>query len=324
VHDREVGGFSATEKRSEAVTIVGDFRESESARSNDLAHASAARRTRVDLRLKKLLPPAGSVPKPLIDAVRDICLGPGKRVRPLLAMLSSAHFGGRELAALDFGCALELIHAASLVVDDLPCMDDAVIRRGKMTLHRRFGEDTAVLSAVALVNHAYGVIAGDAAVESETRLALIALLSETVGFCGLVSGQFRDLRDPETLRDELTLTTLNYQKTGVLFAAAMVGGAMIAGADQTAQGQARLFANRLGLAFQLWDDLQDSVSTSEAIGKDVRKDDDRVTFVTLWGEKRTRAAIAETIDEALDSFGDRSCPLALYALNLFHHAGYGG
>jgi geranylgeranyl diphosphate synthase type II len=160
-------------------------------------------------------------------------------------------------------------------------------------------------------------------VDSETRLALIALLSETVGFCGLVSGQFRDLRDPETLRDELTLTSLNYQKTGVLFAAAMVGGAMIAGADHAAQMQARLFANRLGLAFQLWDDLQDSVSTSEAIGKDVRKDDGRVTFVTLWGEERTRAAIAETIDEALASFGDSNCPLALYALNLFHYAGYG-
>ena len=306
------------------MTIVSVRRESDTICSLDLEDASATRRTWVDQRLKQLLPPAGSAPRPLTDAVRDICLGPGKRVRPLLAMLSSAHFGGRELAALDFGCALELIHTASLVLDDLPCMDNAVMRRGKLTLHRRFGEDTAVLSGVGLLNHAYGVIAGDATVDSETRLALIALLSEAVGFCGLVSGQFRDLRDPESLRDERTLTSLNYQKTGVLFAAAMVGGAMIAGADQTAQTQARLFANRLGLAFQLWDDLQDSVSTSEAMGKDVRKDDGRVTFVTLWGEERTRAAIAKTIDEALSSFGDRNCALALYALNLFHHAGYGG
>jgi len=305
------------------MTIASVLRESDTVSSTDLAGESAARRARVDLRLKKLLPPADSAPRPLTDAVRDICLRQGKRVRPLLAMLSSAHFGGRELAALDFGCALELIHTASLVLDDLPCMDDAVIRRGKVTLHRRFGEDTAVLSAVGLLNLAYGVIVGDAEVEPETRLALIALLSDTVGFHGLVSGQFRDLRDPEALRDELTLTSLNYQKTGVLFAAAIVGGAMIAGADEAAQVQARLFASRLGLAFQLWDDLQDSVSTSEAIGKDVRKDDGRVTFVTLWGEERTRAAIAETIDEALTSFGAPSCPLALYALNLFHHAGYG-
>jgi geranylgeranyl diphosphate synthase type II len=303
------------------MTIASVLREADSISSIDPA---AARRARVDLRLKKLLPPSDSAPGSLTDAVRDICLGPGKRVRPLLAMLSSAHFGGRELAALDFGCALELIHTASLVLDDLPCMDDAVMRRGKLTLHRRFGEDTAVLSAVALLNHAYGVIAGDATVDPETRLALVALLSETVGFHGLVSGQFRDLRDPEALRDELTLTSLNYQKTGVLFAAAMVGGAMIAGADEEAQVQARLFANRLGLAFQLWDDLQDSVSTSEAMGKDVRKDDGRITFVTLWGEDRTRAAIAETIDGALTGFGDPSCPLALYTLNLFHRAGYGG
>jgi geranylgeranyl diphosphate synthase type II len=301
---------SAIARRADSADLLGDL--------------SAARRNRVDLRLKNLLPPADSMPRPLTDAVRGICLGPGKRVRPLLAMLSSAHFGGRELAALDFGCALELIHTASLVLDDLPCMDDAAMRRGMLTLHRRFGEDTAILSAVALLNHAYGIIAGDASVEAATRLALVALLSETVGFHGLVSGQFRDLRDSQTLRDELTLASLNHQKTGVLFAAAMVGGAMIAGADEAAQVQARLFANRLGLAFQLWDDLQDSVSTPEAMGKDVRKDDDRVTFVTLWGEERTRAAIAETIEAALDSFGDRSCPLALYTLNLFHHAGYGG
>jgi len=289
----------------------------------DLPDSSAAWRISVDLRLRQVLPPADSAPRPLVDAVRDICLRAGKRVRPRLAMLSTVHFGGRELAALDFGCALELIHAASLVVDDLPCMDDAAMRRGKPTVHRRFGEDTAVLSAIALLNHAYGVVARDASVDAATRLALVALLSETVGFHGLVSGQFRDLRDPEALRDEAALTSLNYQKTGVLFAAALVGGAMIAGADQAAQARARLFANRMGLAFQLWDDLQDSVSTFETMGKDVRKDD-RVTFVTLWGEKRTRSAIAETIDEALANFGDRNCALALYALDLFHHAGYGG
>jgi geranylgeranyl diphosphate synthase type II len=309
------------------MTSVSALRESFDApriKTIDLAHALATRRSCVDLRLRKLLPPTGSVPNLLIDAVRDICLRPGKRVRPLLAMLSAAHFGGLELAALDFGCAIELIHTASLVLDDLPCMDDAAMRRGMLTLHRRFGEDTAILSAVALLNHAYGVVAGDDTVDSGTRLVLVALLSEAVGFHGLVSGQFRDLRDPEAQRDELTLTSLNYQKTAVLFSAAMVGGAMIAGADEAARARAQLFANNLGLAFQLWDDLQDLISTSDVVGKDVRKDDHRVTFITLWGEKRTRAAIAETIDEALESCGDRNCQLALYTLNLFHQAGYGG
>jgi geranylgeranyl diphosphate synthase, type II len=304
------------------MTIVSALQRRGSAWDVDFAGAPAAWRTSVDFRLEALLPSTEMGPSSLIDAVRDISLRPGKRVRPLLAMLSAAHFGGCGLAAIDFGCALELIHAASLVLDDLPCMDDAAMRRGKPAVHRRFGEDTAVLAAVALLNHAYAVIAADGSVEAMTRLALIALLSETVGFNGLVSGQFRDLRDPETLRNEEALTSLNYQKTGVLFAAAMVGGSLIAGADQAAQGRARLFANRLGLAFQLWDDLQDSVSTSDTMGKDVRKDD-RITFVTLWGEKRTRMAIAETIDEALTELGDRRSPLAQYAFNLFHHAGYG-
>jgi geranylgeranyl diphosphate synthase, type II len=305
------------------MTIVSVLRESDAVHL-DLTSAAAARRSRIDLRLKHLLPAADATPWPLIQAVRDICLRPGKRVRPLLAMLSSAHFGGREAAALDFGCALELVHTASLVLDDLPCMDDAVLRRGKLTVHRRFGEDTAVLAAVALLNHAYGVIASDDAVEPETRLALTRLLSETVGFEGLVAGQCRDLRDPQAQRDELALASLNSQKTGVLFAAATVGGAMIAGADRDAQHQARLFASHLGLAFQLWDDLQDAVATCEDLGKDVRKDANRVTFATLWGEERTRAAIGETIDEALGSLGDRECPLALYTLNLFRHAGDGG
>src|SRR5262249_35312395 len=242
------------------MTIVSVRRDSADAHGIDLAHSAATRRSWVDLRLRKLLPPVEPVPNLLTDAVRDICLGPGKRVRPVLAMLSAAHFGGRELAALDFGCAIELIHTASLVLDDLPCMDDAAMRRGVLTLHRRFGEDTAILSAVALLNHAYAVVAADSAVNAGTRLALGALLSGAVGFHGLVSGQFRDLREPQAQRDELALTSLNYQKTAVLFSAAMVGGAMIAGADEAAKARARLFANHLGLAFQLWDDLQDLIS----------------------------------------------------------------
>jgi geranylgeranyl diphosphate synthase type II len=239
-------------------------------------------------------------------------------------MLSAAHFGGRDLSALDFGCALELVHTASLILDDLPCMDDAAMRRGRPTLHRRFGEDTAVLSAIALLNQAYGVIARDADLSPETRLALNLLLSDCVGFEGLVTGQIRDLRDPEPLRDEATLTTLNHQKTSVLFVAALVGGALIAGADRAAQAAARAFACRLGLAFQLFDDLQDSTSTLEAMGKDACQDADRVTFVTLWGVERTRAAIGETLSDAVSALGAGDSPLALYALGLFHHAGHGG
>jgi geranylgeranyl diphosphate synthase type II len=306
------------------MTLLGALRTPDATAAARPTLCTAAQKDWVDLRLRELLPSAGSGSVLLTEAVRDACLGQGKRVRPVLAMLSAAHFGGRALNALDFGCALELVHAASLILDDLPCMDDAAMRRGRPTLHRRFGEDTAVLSAIALLNQAYGVIAGDAELSPETRLALNLLLSECVGFDGLVTGQIRDLREPEHLRDELALTTLNHQKTSVLFVAALVGGALIAGADRAAQAAARTFACRLGLAFQLFDDLQDSTSTLEAMGKDACQDADRITFVSLWGVERTRAAIGETLSGALAALDDEDSALAVYALGLFHHAGHGG
>jgi len=306
------------------MTMVSALRATDAppaARSNI---GAVAQKDWVDLRLRELLPSVGSGSALLTDAVRDACLGQGKRVRPVLAMLSAAHFGGLALSALDFGCALELVHAASLILDDLPCMDDAAMRRGRPTLHRRYGEDTAVLSAIALLNQAYVVIAGDDELLPETRLALTRLLGECVGFEGLVTGQIRDLREPEHLRDETALTTLNHQKTSALFVAALVGGALIAGADRTGQAAARAFACRLGMAFQLFDDLQDSTSTLEAMGKDACQDADRVTFVSLWGVERTRAAIGETLTGAVAALGDANSALAVYALSLFHLAGHGG
>jgi len=229
-------------------------------------------------------------------------------------MLSAAHFGGRELAALDFGCALEMAHTASLILDDLPCMDDAAMRRGQPALHRRFGEDVAVLSAVALLNQAYALIAQDEALEAVTRLCLTGLVTRAVGFGGLVEGQIRDLRDPPSHRDEAALTSLNHQKTGMLFVAALDGGAVIAGATGADRLAACLFADRLGFAFQLCDDLMDSTSSQAALGKDVLQDQGRITFVNLWGEARTRATIKLAIDEAVTAIGGGDCPLAAYAL----------
>ena len=278
----------------------------------------SSQREFIDLRLDRLLPRSGF--DPLADPVRAACFSGGKRARPILAMLSAAHFGGRELAALDFGCALEMIHAASLILDDLPCMDDGALRRGKPTLHRRFGEDAAMLSAIALLNQAYAAIIADDGLDAETRLRLGKLVAGAVGFGGLAAGQMRDLRDPASVRDEASLTSLNHQKTGVLFVAALEGGAVIAGADNAACASARLFADRLGFAFQLWDDLQDCTSTSEVMGKDALQDEGRVTFVTLWGVERTRTKIKTVIDEALAALGNPGCPMAVYALSLMPSA----
>jgi geranylgeranyl diphosphate synthase type II len=203
-------------------------------------------------------------------------------------------------------------------------MDDARLRRGRPALHRRLGEDAAVLGAVALLNHAYAVIGADQGLGAETRLALQAEVSAAVGFAGLVSGQIRDLHECSALRDEAALTSLNRQKTSVLFVAAAVGGALIAGSDLAAQARAKGFADKLGLAFQLWDDLQDCTSSEEVMGKDARQDEGRITFVTLWGEERTREAVAQTLESALEELGERRGPLGEYTLNLFRAAGYGG
>jgi geranylgeranyl diphosphate synthase type II len=281
------------------------------------------RQTEIEGRLDALLASEGAGSVLLAEALREACLGRGKRVRPILAMLSAAHFGGEEMRAVDFGCALELIHTASLILDDLPCMDDARMRRGRPAFHRRFGEDAAVLGSVALLNHAYGVIGADSGLDAETRLGLIGLVNQTVGLQGLVAGQLRDLRDLSAVRDEMGLKSLNHQKTGVLFIAAAVGGALIAGAPPEARVRARAFGAQLGFAFQLLDDLQDLTSSLDVLGKDVGQDAGRVTFVNLWGAERVRTAVGGAVEEALDALGDRSSPLARYASALFQKAAHG-
>jgi geranylgeranyl diphosphate synthase type II len=233
-------------------------------------------------------------------------------------MLSAEHFGATPADALDFGCALELIHTASLILDDLPCMDDAAMRRGRPTVHRQFGEDTAVLSAVALLNQGFGIIAEDQGLAAETRLALIRIVRDAVGFDGLVSGQMRDLRDSASDRNEASLTSLNRQKTSGLFVAATVGGAVIAGGGAAEVQAASAFGDGLGLAFQLWDDLQDLTSTLEVMGKDVLQDRNRVTLVTLRGPDRSRAEIGNTLQSALTALGERRSALGHYVLHLFN------
>ncbi len=283
-----------------------------------MAAVGVIERQQVDARLEFLLPSCNLNCDTLAEAVRFASLAQGKRVRPVLAMLSAEHFGGVPADALDFGCALELIHTASLILDDLPCMDNAAMRRGRPTVHRQFGEDTAVLSAVALLNHGFGIIAEDERLSAEVRLSLVRLVRDAVGFDGLVSGQMRDLRDAATDRNEASLTSLNRQKTGGLFVAAAVGGAVIAGAGAADVQAANAFGDRLGLAFQLWDDLQDLTSTLEVMGKDVLQDRNRVTLVTLRGPDRSRVEIGNTLHSALAALGERRSALGAFVLNLFN------
>jgi geranylgeranyl diphosphate synthase type II len=254
------------------------------------------KRAGVERRLAQLVPGEGQGPAALTAAVRYALLAPGKRFRPMLTLLVAEDFGAPAGAALDAACAFEMIHAASLILDDLPSMDDAGLRRGKTTTHRAFDEATAILAAVGLLNRGFGVIAEDTGLSPGLRAALSARLSEAVGFRGLVAGQSRDLsrRGAALSNDEIDL--VNHQKTGVLLVACAEAGALIAGADEgvlTAVGE---FARRIGLAFQIRDDLIDAEG-GEA-GKDAGKDAGMPTLVTTLGPAGARDAMQGYLDAA--------------------------
>ncbi len=273
-------------------------------------------RALVEARLPQLIP-AGE--GKLAQAARDALLSPGKRVRPVLAMMAAEQVGGRAADALDFGCAVEMIHAASLTLDDLPCMDDAELRRGAPALHRRLGEDAAILAAVALLTEATRVVVAGA-LPAEARLELVDLLTGAVGFDGLAEGQMRDLRDAGEARDVAGLRRINDLKTGALFVAALRGGALLGGARGEALERMTDFGRAIGFAFQLCDDLLDVNATAAEVGKDVGKDGRMLTFVDVWGEGRVRAAVRQSLNKAAEAAGPDG-PMTRYVIDLFRHAG---
>lgn len=274
-------------------------------------------------RLAGLLPRDG-VPSELQAASAAGLLGSGKRVRPVMAMLACAYAGDAPEAALDWGCAVEMIHAASLILDDLPCMDDARMRRGAPTVHLAHGEDAAILSAIALQALAHRVVLDEASLSATLKVELSQELSAAVGYQGLASGQMRDLRDGPAARTESGLRSLNHLKTGALFVAALRGGGRIGGASPSGLRALTDFAERIGYAFQLCDDLKDVLSTVQAEGKDVGKDDGKRTFVDLWGADRVRAEIGTVVAAAEADLGPDGVELVGFVRGLFVNAGIDG
>ncbi|WP_258198003.1 polyprenyl synthetase family protein [Pseudomonas capeferrum] len=243
----------------------------------------ASRRAVFEKRLEALLPPAGNERELVVLAMREGALAPGKRLRPLLLMLATEGLGGPFQAALDLGCAVEMVHAASLVLDDMPCMDNAQLRRGRATVHLAFGEDVAILTAVALLSRAFGVVAAIDSVSAEVRNQLVASLATAIGNQGLVQGQFEDLRQGKAPRNADEIAVTNSLKTGALFAAVLDMACLISSARGEVCHLLNQFADELGQAFQLYDDLRDR---DPASGKDQGKDQGKSTLVSLCGEAK--------------------------------------
>jgi geranylgeranyl diphosphate synthase type II len=278
----------------------------------------AAHAERVEQRLGALVPPSEERPAGVHRAMRYALTGPGKRLRPVLTLAVAELFGRGDEAVLDVGCAVELVHACSLVLDDLPMMDDAALRRGRATVHRAHGEDVAVLAAFALFNRAYALL-----VESGQRLGLrryttedmVHHLAAAVGTGGLIGGQALDLEQRHEQGAPPDLDRLEYihsHKTGALFMAAAELGAMAADARRRDLEAVTRYAKNLGLAFQITDDLLDAEGTPEQVGKDTGKDAGKTTFVKLLGVEGARVLAAELLDFAdasLQPLGRKADPL---------------
>jgi geranylgeranyl diphosphate synthase, type II len=256
-------------------------------------------RTRVEKRLSELVPTSVSSDA-LQGALRHNLLAPAKRVRALLTMIAARELGGSEEKALDLSSSLEMVHAASLILDDLPAMDDAETRRGLPASHRVFGEATAILAAIGLLNRAYGVAAAAEGLTAEQRLAAIDVLHWAVGLDGLVRGQQDDLADARAAMTPVDLERMYARKTGALFAAAAECGAIVA-QKSSLRGAMRKFGLDLGVGFQMLDDVVDARSTSDRAGKDVDQDCGRTTFASLLGVNAAAALARAKIEGALNT-----------------------
>jgi len=281
----------------------------------DFAALEAAleeRRSLVDAALRRVWEP-GRSPE-VAAAVEDSLFAPAKRLRPVVALLVADLFGCPAPVVLPAGCAVEMAHTASLILDDLPAMDDATSRRGRPACHVAHGEANAILAAFALLNRAFAILAGGwaGAPPAATRAAVAADLARAVGMDGMIAGQARDLSMTGRPLDFASLEFIHSRKTGALFTASAALGAAAAGAGASETAAVVGYAKNLGLAFQVVDDIIDATVGAAEAGKDVGKDKEKTTFVSFAGIPGARQLAEELIaasQESLAVFGPRAQPL---------------
>jgi len=264
-----------------------------------------ARRVRADVDsfFAELLAPTSDSRERLFEAMRHAAIGGGKRLRPLLTVAASRLFAIDRNRALRVGCAIEAIHVYSLIHDDLPCMDDADLRRGKATVHMAFGEAEAVLAGDSLHALAFDILAhSDTNTDPWVRCELVIELARAAGPNGMAGGQMMDLVAEGAELDLTAITRLQQLKTGALIEYAVEAASIMAKVPPEARTPYRGYARNIGLAFQIADDLIDHSGDAAAAGKPTGRDASagKATFVSLLGEERARQQAGLLVSQAIE------------------------
>lgn len=276
------------------------------------------RQTQVEAALERSL--AVVYPEKIYEAMRYSLLAGGKRLRPILCLASCELSGGTLEMAMPTACALEMVHTMSLIHDDLPAMDNDDYRRGKLTNHKVYGEDIAILAGDGLLAYAFEfIVVQTKKVPAERLLQVVAKLSHAVAATGLVGGQVVDLESEglQNIKIE-TLDFIHTNKTGALLEASVLSGALLTGASEEVLQRLSHYARHIGLAFQIIDDVLDITATQEELGKTAGKDlqAQKATYPSLWGIEESKRQAQKLVDEAkaeLAPFGERAIPLMAIA-----------
>jgi geranylgeranyl diphosphate synthase type II len=267
------------------------------------------KRTMVDKALESLVPPAETFPPRVFEAMRYSLFAGGKRVRPILAIASAEALGAKTAGLLPIAGTLELIHTYSLIHDDLPAMDDDDFRRGRPTCHKVYGEAIAILAGDGLLNRAFEVLSDPRRLKTVTALRLVSITREisfASGVFGMVGGQVVDMESEGQDVDLPTLEYIHTHKTGALIRASVRTGAIYAKASEKRLKDLTRYGERVGLAFQIADDILDIVGSQEEIGKDVGSDlkKGKKTFPSFYGLEESRRRAKEVSDQALYALKD--------------------
>jgi geranylgeranyl diphosphate synthase type II len=273
----------------------------------DLEKYLAELKGAVDACLERLLPPEDAEPVTMHKAMRYSVFAGGKRVRPILILAAGESLGGKRNTLLHLGAAVEMMHTYSLIHDDLPALDNDDLRRGHPTCHKVFGEAMAILAGDALMTRCYQVLSELPGVSDATRLAILREIAYATGTVeGMIGGQVADLESEGKPVIAAVLEYIHRSKTGALLTACTRCGALAAGADARQLHALTEFGRKIGLAFQVIDDILDVTTSSEQLGKTAGKDEKvmKATYPALYGVEASRRKALELIREAVEETRD--------------------